>query len=597
MSWLATSELPDDFPPFTTFRRRFGFVPNLFRAQAILPRLIEAEAGISEAALSDDGALDRRRKEMILLAVTADGGSTYCVTSHAKLLEELGAAGGQVDAILADHRDAGLSPADVQLIDFARKLARHPTRMGTPDFDALRGHGLDEGAILEAIVTTGLARFLCTISLGLAVGTDFPPRAIPAGRPEPPAERHPANGRPYVTSPAATTESIPAWTFFRERFGFVPRMFQAQGLRPRILEAQARAIDRILLDEEVLSRLRKERILLVVSAANLNTYCVSVHVEMLRNLGEPLELSDAIAVDHRNAGLAPEDVALLDFAVEAHGNPAGIGPGRVEALRKHGFSDPQILEALVMTGLTEFLNTVQMGLGVEPEFPATRVFEETLNPPPDETRQTGREAVHPDLPDGAPGDEWLVARVLEGETSAFEAIVRRHQTRLYRILLAVTGSAEDAEDALQNALLKGYRHLANFRGEARFSTWMTRIALNEGYEVVRTRRPHDTLFNDVVDDEGEPSAGPYEPWAEDPETSCSKSEMKAMVERAIMELSPIYRVALVMRDIEQMSTTEAAQALGIPVPALKSRLLRARLQLRDVLAPHFLRQGKEAPRV
>jgi uncharacterized peroxidase-related enzyme len=111
---------------------------------------------------------------------------------------------------------------------------------------------------------------------------------------------------------------------------------------------------------------RKEFILLVISAANLNTYCVAVHCEMLRGLGLPEDVSDQIAVDHHQADLSQADKALLDAALKVARRSPTFGLADVEALRIHGFTDHQILEAVVMASLTNFLNTLQVGLGTSP---------------------------------------------------------------------------------------------------------------------------------------------------------------------------------------------------------------------------------------
>jgi RNA polymerase sigma-70 factor (ECF subfamily) len=186
-------------------------------------------------------------------------------------------------------------------------------------------------------------------------------------------------------------------------------------------------------------------------------------------------------------------------------------------------------------------------------------------------------------------DADFVAGARRGDQAAFEAIAQRHHRRLYRMLVCITNNAADAEDALQAAFLKAFQHLEGFQGQARFGTWLTRIAINEGIECVRKRKPTESLPLD--DGEG----GPFRPqsviaWADDPEQLYQRAELRALVERAVTSLPMPYRMAVLLRDLEQLSTAEAAAALGLGVPTLKTHLLRGRLMLREALAPHFIRR-------
>ena len=179
-------------------------------------------------------------------------------------------------------------------------------------------------------------------------------------------------------------------------------------------------------------------------------------------------------------------------------------------------------------------------------------------------------------------DLALIQRVLAGEHRCFEPLVRRHERRVFRVALAVLGNVEDAEDAMQEAFIKAYRHLSQFRRESRFTTWLTRIAVNEALQKRQARRVLVPL--DESREEGEKALPQrFEPWTADPEQLYGKQEVRRLVEAAIQALPPIYREVLVLRDVEEMSAEEAAEALGIKVPALKSRLLRARLMLRESL--------------
>ena len=135
------------------------------------------------------------------------------------------------------------------------------------------------------------------------------------------------------------------------------------------------AVDRILLPKDALTRVQKECILLAVSAANLNSYCVAIHCNMLRGLGMPSEDGDQIAVDHHESNLPDPDKALLDFAVKLGTRGSDISREDVVKLKTLGFTEEQILECVVVTAFNNFANTLQMGLGIEPDFAPPPVFE------------------------------------------------------------------------------------------------------------------------------------------------------------------------------------------------------------------------------
>ena len=183
----------------------------------------------------------------------------------------------------------------------------------------------------------------------------------------------------------------------------------------------------------------------------------------------------------------------------------------------------------------------------------------------------------------AEDDLALVERAVCGDRAAFESLVRRHERRVFRVSLAVLGNAEDAEEAMQDAFIKAYRHLAQFRRESKFTTWLTRITINEAVQKRRGRRDFVSL-DDSRGTEGWFTPRRTESWRADPEKLYGKQELREIVEAAIRELPPIYREAFVLRDVEEMAAEEAAEAIGITVGALKSRLLRARLMVREALA-------------
>ena len=183
-------------------------------------------------------------------------------------------------------------------------------------------------------------------------------------------------------------------------------------------------------------------------------------------------------------------------------------------------------------------------------------------------------------------DLILVGRVLAGDRRAFESLVRRHERRVFRVTFAVLGNIEDAEEAMQDAFVKAFRHLNQFRREARFTTWLTRIAVNEAIQKRNTRRNFVALAEvETAEEQFMPKR--YESWKSNPEQLYGKQETHRIVEKAIQLLPEIYREAFVLRDVEEMSAEEAAEVLGITVPALKSRLLRSRLMMRESLAETF----------
>ncbi len=610
MSYLPEVEMPEDFGPFVAFRESFGFVPNIFRAQTLLPRVIAAEAQIAGTVLLKESALSRTLKECILLLVAAANQNTYCVTVHAHLLRSLGMSERQLDRILENYHSADLADTDRALLDFALKLSQRPTWVRREDVDGLRSLGIGDEQILETVLMTALTNFLCTLSIGLGATADFEPRKISlttkdmvnrviSDRSRLPANHVHGTAGPYLRAVPQEENTFPPFAFFKEKFGFIPNIFRAQTLRPDVVQVEANAVETVLLTEDILSRVQKEYILLVISAANLNTYCVAVHCEMLRALGVPPDESDQIALDHRHADLSEPNAALLDFALKLAKRPIEFCGQDIDSLRKNGFSEEQILESVVMTALTQFLNTLPMGLGTTPDITPRRVFQENgMNLSAGEPRPTAGVRVSVS-PEGHPEDEdaALVSRVQGGDVSAFEELVERHNRRIYRTLVGITGNTEEAEDATQDTFLKAFQHIRRFRGKSKFSTWLTRIAINTGVE--RTRRHKSVVSLDESGEEGDREFRPRQvrAWADDPEQAYSKKQLRELVEQGLMKLPSKYRVVVILRDIDQLSTEEAAEILGLGIPALKTRLLRGRLMLREELAPHFMISGAVKRRV
>ncbi len=180
-------------------------------------------------------------------------------------------------------------------------------------------------------------------------------------------------------------------------------------------------------------------------------------------------------------------------------------------------------------------------------------------------------------------DLVLVDRVVSGDRRAFETLVRVHERRVFRVTLAILGNAEDAEEAMQDAFIKAFRHIDQFRRESRFTTWLTRIAVNEALQKRQARK--DTVsLDEVAEAEVKVLPRRSQQWHDDPEKLYGKQEVRMLVEDAIRSLPPIYRETFVLRDVEGLRAEEAAEILGLTLPAIKSRLLRARLLMREALA-------------
>lgn len=190
-------------------------------------------------------------------------------------------------------------------------------------------------------------------------------------------------------------------------------------------------------------------------------------------------------------------------------------------------------------------------------------------------------------------DVELVSQAKAGHLEAFDELVNRYARKIFRLTQHITGNREDAEDALQDTFLKAFSRLSQFQGDAQFYTWLVRIAVNESLMRLRKRKAHPTYSLDEPV-EGDDDLMPRErgSWVDNPEQLYEQHELREILDRAVQSLPPIFRTVFVLRDIEQLSTEETAAALQLSVPAVKSRLLRARLQLRDKLAKYFRRGGQ-----
>ena len=184
----------------------------------------------------------------------------------------------------------------------------------------------------------------------------------------------------------------------------------------------------------------------------------------------------------------------------------------------------------------------------------------------------------------------LVAAARAGDAAAFEELVARYEDKIFRLTNNITGNREDAEDAMQDAFLKAFAHLDGFHGESRFYTWLVRIAANEALMRLRKRRPNHFSLDQPIEGEADLMPRELEEWSPNPEQLYAQSEIDGIVATFVDQLEDEYRIVLVLRDVEELSTQETADALGISLSNVKSRLLRARLKLREQLSRHF-RQG------
>ncbi len=179
----------------------------------------------------------------------------------------------------------------------------------------------------------------------------------------------------YLPDGAIDETQFPTLAAMKKDFGFIPNFFRAQTLRPDLIDAEAALVDAILITEGALTRKQREYIFLVCSAANLSTYCVTAHCEIVRILHIEGPEPEEIALDHAHANISMVDKALLNFAAKLNSQPTKIGPRDIDVLRTYGFGDQQILEAVLVVGLAKFANLVGEGLGTVPDFDSRKAEE------------------------------------------------------------------------------------------------------------------------------------------------------------------------------------------------------------------------------
>jgi len=196
----------------------------------------------------------------------------------------------------------------------------------------------------------------------------------------------------------------------------------------------------------------------------------------------------------------------------------------------------------------------------------------------------------------ASDDLDLVHASKNGDVAAFEQLVKRYDRKLFRIAQHVTHNREDAEDAVQDAFLKAFQHLGEFREDSKFSTWLIRITLNQSLMKVRKQRRAIREVSLEEDFQAGEDMLPMEviDWAPDPEQLYRTAELRDILIKALRELRPILRAVFVLRDIEGLSTAQTAEVLNLSEVAVKARLWRGRLQLRERLNKYFRKEPESA---
>lgn len=192
-------------------------------------------------------------------------------------------------------------------------------------------------------------------------------------------------------------------------------------------------------------------------------------------------------------------------------------------------------------------------------------------------------------------DVTLVDAAKQGDMAAFEQLIQRHTTMIFRVAMHIVACHEDAEEVVQDAFFKAFQHLQDFEGRARFSTWLTRIAVNAALMKLRSSRRNTTISMDQELDEGSTLADKVADWKPNPEQLYSETELREILRRAVAALPHAYRVVFLLRDVEGVSVADTAEMLELSIPNVKARLFRARIKLRELLSMYFDR-GRNATR-
>jgi RNA polymerase sigma-70 factor, ECF subfamily len=186
-------------------------------------------------------------------------------------------------------------------------------------------------------------------------------------------------------------------------------------------------------------------------------------------------------------------------------------------------------------------------------------------------------------------NEISVEAIRAGDTHEFARLVDAFSGPLHRLALKMLGNEPDAEDVLQNTFLKAFQHIGDFEGRSMLSTWLYRIASNEALMLLRKRRPEISFTDAAAQDDEDKTPDPvqFADWCCLPEEEFLTTESQAAMDRAVQHLPETLRIVFILRDIENLSILETSQALGLSETAVKTRLLRARLRLREELSGYF----------
>lgn len=189
----------------------------------------------------------------------------------------------------------------------------------------------------------------------------------------------------------------------------------------------------------------------------------------------------------------------------------------------------------------------------------------------------------------------LIRRIVAGEKELFHELIRPYERMVYLTVFSIVKNETEAEDGAQEAVINSYRHLASFRAEAKFSTWLTTIAINEGRKRLRKAKgaAEDSIEEEMEEKEGDYTPAPLTDWREIPLEALERKELREALRKAVASLPDIYRQVFTLRDLEELNIEETAEALGVSPGVIKVRLHRARILLQKQLVP-FLRSAVPA---
>ena len=553
--------------PVAVLESIFPFLADVYSCQSELPPLVAAERELLRVIACSQGALAPDQKLRLIHTM-----------ARAQTIEGSGPFEGPGDN----------SSHDIVLATLAHKLSSGPPSFSHHVIRPFTEAGLTGSLLVEAVSTVGIAHLILTLAKGFEPDFECRPVVLPLeSKLSEFSQDGPVQG-PHLKMPNMEAPVLlRQYSMLREQYGFVPNLFHIQSYSPECVKAQVNFLDALLFSEDHLSRVQKELIVLRLAALNANTYLVTMQLNVLGLLGIGPEKCDQIIESAHGAGLSAAEEALLE---EVGRLCLFSGPDRKElnrpGLRNHGFTEPQLIEAVATAAFTNFLTIVQFGLDPVPDFPPRRVFtRKDLYPLATHSRPTFDKGL-------LDPDSSLVAQVKAGNNEPFAELVRRHTRRVFGTLAGMLGNADDARDSTQDVFLKAFQNIARFQGRSKFSTWITSIAVNTGMELLRQRKPTESL--DDSNDESNFRPRQIQSWVEDPEQQLAKAQINDLVRQGVRRLPEKYRIAILLRDINQIPTEEVAAALDLSVPALKARVLRGRLMLRESLAPHFSRPRGES---